>query len=277
MAAVVLLVAVGGIIMALGGGGDEPVSTITPSAPTTPTAEPTTEPTDGADDRAVERAVHDQPTDKPTQAPAGKAIDLGNGVKLTPAAGWQVRSEQKGAAQLANGRDIFVGIVAKLPADSNAGQTCDAYHRDIAKEYTNGKFADPKKADLGTKKLSGATCQAQVTVANGGNAIKVTIFSLVSIRTDGLTVVGTAVLHRGLRHRAARQGLQRDGELHAEGPGGRRLADTVASGRRDRTSRPRAGRSLSVVRSYARQHASDRRPVAHGGPAQGGQRLRAVR
>ena len=79
----------------------------------------------------------------------------------------------------------------KLPADSNAGQTCDAYHRDIAKEYTNGKFADPKKADLGTKKLSAATCQAQVTVANGGNAIKVTIFSLVSIRTDGLTVVGT--------------------------------------------------------------------------------------
>ena len=97
------------------------------------------------------------------------AIDLGNGVKLTPAPDWQVRSEQKGAAQLANGRDIFVGIVAKLPADSNPGQTCDAYHRDIAKEYTNGRFADPKKADLGTKKLSAATCQAQVTVANGGN------------------------------------------------------------------------------------------------------------
>jgi hypothetical protein len=186
VAAVVLLVAVGGIIMALSGGGDDPVSTITPSAPTTPTADPTTEPTPQPTEPSSA-----PPSDQPTQAPAGKAIDLGNGVKLTPAAGWQVRSEQKGAAQLANGRDIFVGIVAKLPADSNAGQTCDAYHRDIAKEYTDGKFADPKKADLGTKKLSGATCQAQVTVANGGNAIKVTIFSLVSIRTDGLTVVGT--------------------------------------------------------------------------------------
>ena len=122
-----------------------------------------------------------------------------------------------------------MGIVAKLPADSNPGQTCDAYHRDIAKEYTNGKFDDPKKADLGTKKLSAATCQAQVTVANGGNAIKVTIFSLVSIRTDGLTVVGTAVLHRGLRHQAARQGLQRDGQLDAEGPGRRRLTRAAAS------------------------------------------------
>jgi hypothetical protein len=195
VAGVVLLVAVGGILMALSGGGDEPVSTITPSAPTTPTAEPTTQPTTEPTTEPTTKPSGGPsttaPTDKPTQAPGGGAIDLGNGVKLTPAAGWQVRSEQKGAAQLANGRDIFVGIVAKLPADSNAGQTCDAYHRDIAKEYTNGKFAEPKKVDLGTKKLSAATCQAQVTVANGGNAIKVTIFSLVSVRTDGLTVVGT--------------------------------------------------------------------------------------
>ena len=111
-----------------------------------------------------------------------------------------MRSEQTGRRSWPTGETSSSGIVAKLPADSNAGQTCDAYHRDIAKEYTNSKFADPKKVDLGTKKLSGATCPAQVTVANGGNAIKVYIFSLVSIRTDGLTVVGTALLHRGLRH-----------------------------------------------------------------------------
>jgi len=192
-----VLVAVGGIIMALTGGDDEPVSTITPSAPPTPT-EPTTEPTSEPSQPTQEPtepssapSTGSQPTDQPTQAPSGDAIDLGNGVKLIPAANWQVKSQKTGAAQLSNGRDVFVGIVAKLPKGSNPGQTCDAYHRDIAKSYTNGKFAEPKAADLGTKKLSGATCVAQVTIANGGNAIEVYIVSLVSIRTDGLTVVGS--------------------------------------------------------------------------------------
>ena len=191
VAAVVLLVAVGGIIMALAGGGDEPVSTITPSAPTTPSAEPTTEPTDEPTEPSSAPPTSSQPTDQPTQAPTGDTIDLGNGVKLTPAGGWQVKSEKSGAAQLSNGRDVFVGIVAQLPKESNPGQTCDAYHRDIAKSYTNGKFDEPKSVDLGSKKLNAASCVAQVTIANGGNAIQVYIFSLVSVRTDGLTVVGS--------------------------------------------------------------------------------------
>jgi hypothetical protein len=201
VAAVVLLVAVGGINMALRGGDDEPVSTITPSAPPTtqPTTEPTTEPTTGPTQEPSQQPTEpssappssSKPTTKPTQPPSGDTIDLGSGVKLTPAPEWQVKSKKDGAAQLSNGRDVFVGIVAKLPKGSNPSQTCDAYHRDIAKSYTNGKFAEPKAADLGTKKLNGATCVAQVTIANGGNAIQVYIFSLVSIRTDGLTVVGS--------------------------------------------------------------------------------------
>jgi hypothetical protein len=191
VAGVVLLVAIGGIIMALSGGGDEPVTTITPSAPSTPTAAPTTEPTQEPTEPSSAPPTSSQPTDQPTEAPTGETIDLGNGVKLTPADGWQVKSQKTGAAQLANGHDVFVGIVAKLPKGTNPSQTCDAYHRDIAKSYTDGKFAEPKSVDLGTKKLNAASCTAQVTIANGGNAIQVYIFSVVSVRTDGLTVVGS--------------------------------------------------------------------------------------
>jgi hypothetical protein len=39
--------------------------------------------------------------------------------------------------------------------------------------------------------LKGATCQAQVTVTNGSGSGDVLIYSLVSIRTDGLAVVGS--------------------------------------------------------------------------------------
>ncbi len=86
---------------------------------------------------------------------------------------------------------MFVGAVAQLAEGSNPGQTCDGYHRALAKNYTNGKFEDPKAVDLKTSKLDAASCLAQVTVTNGGSSSTVLVFSLVSVRTDGLTVVGT--------------------------------------------------------------------------------------
>ena len=176
VAAVVLLAAIGGIIMALSGGSDEPVSTITPSAPhhahrrrRRPNRRPNrrrARPTVGP------RPSTTTPTDNPTQAPAGKAIDLGNGVSLTPAAGWQVRSQQKGAAQLANGRDIFVGIVASCRPTATRVRPATRTTATSPRSTRTASSRIAKKADLGTKKLSAATCQAQVTVTNGGNAIR---------------------------------------------------------------------------------------------------------
>lgn len=202
VAAVVLLVAVGGIVMALGSrGGDEPVTTITPSPIPIPSDDPTAPPsTDPTQTPAPQQSPttappsippSKKPTKKPTTPPSADTIDLGHGVELTPADDWQVRSKKKNAVQLNNGRDIFLGVVAQDEPGSSPGQTCDGYHREVAKQYTNGKFSDPKKVDLGTSKLKGATCAAQVTLTNGGDALTVYIYSLVSIRTDGLTVVGS--------------------------------------------------------------------------------------
>ena len=204
VAAVVVLAAVGGIIIALTRGSAGPVTTVSPSAPTTeptadpttdPTTEPTTDPTSSPTDPSptTEPSQPTQrPTREPTQAPTPpNAVNLGSGVSLTPASGYTVRSQKKGAAQLSNGRELFVGVAAQLEAGSNPAQTCDAYHRALAKDYTNGKFEDAKSVDLNTNKLDAATCLAQVTVTNGGNSTNVLIYSLVSIRTDGLGVVGS--------------------------------------------------------------------------------------
>jgi flagellar basal body-associated protein FliL len=200
VAAVVVLAAVGGIIIALTRGSAEPVTTVSPSAPTTePTADPTTEPTTEPTSSPTEPSPTTEPsqptqapTREPTQAPTPpNAVNLGSGVSLTPASGYTVRSQKKGAAQLSNGREVFVGVAAQLEAGSNPAQTCDAYHRALAKDYTNGKFEDAKSVDLNTSKLDAATCLAQVTVTNGGSSTNVLIYSLVSIRTDGLGVVGS--------------------------------------------------------------------------------------
>jgi hypothetical protein len=185
-AAIVLLAAVGGIIMVLTrGGADQPEVTITPSQQPVPTEEPTAEPT---------------PTDGPqpsptetTQAPPGSAIDIGNGIELTPAAGWEVKKTGKNVAQLSDGESVFLGQSVQISPSTNPGQLCEAWHRDVAEGTSNGKFQEAKDVDLNTARLKGATCVAQVTVSGGQGTTKLYLFSLVSVRqSDGVTVLGTA-------------------------------------------------------------------------------------
>ena len=190
VAAIVLLAAVGGIIMVLtrNGGGEQPDVSITPSQPVPPTEQPTPEPT------GQPTTQEPQPTPtEPSQPPAGGTINLGNGIELTPAGGWEVKKTGKNVAQLSDGKSVFLGQSLQITQSTNPGQLCDAWHRDIAEGTTNGKFQDPKDADVGTARLKAATCVAQVTVSGGQGSTKLFLFSLASVRqSDGVTVIGTA-------------------------------------------------------------------------------------
>ena len=185
-AAIVLLAAIGGIIMVLNrGGGNQPEVTITPSQPPAPTEQPTEQPTPTTSPQPT-------PTEK-TQPPTGGAIDIGNGIQLTPASGWEVKKTGKNVAQLSDGKSVFLGQSVQVTPSTNPGQLCDAWHRDVSDGTSNGKFQDPKDVDLGTTRLKGATCVAQVTVSGGQGTTKLFLFSLVSVRqSDGVTVIGTA-------------------------------------------------------------------------------------
>jgi hypothetical protein len=185
--AIVLLAAVGGIIMVLTrGGSDQPDVSITPSQPAAPTEEPTSEPTGQPTPEPQPSATE---TSKP---PTGGAVDLGNGIELVPAAGWEVKKTGKNVAQLSNGKSVFLGQSLQISQSTNPGQLCDAWHRNIAEGTTNGKFQDPKDADVGTTRLKAATCAAQVTVSGGQGSTKLFLFSLVSVRqSDGVSVIGT--------------------------------------------------------------------------------------
>ena len=189
-AAIVLLAAVGGIIMVLtrNGGGEQPDVSITPSQPVPPTEQPTPEPT------GQPTTQEPQPTPtEPSQPPAGGTINLGNGIELTPAGGWEVKKTGKNVAQLSDGKSVFLGQSLQISQSTNPGQLCDAWHRDIAEGTTNGKFQDAKDADVGTARLKAATCVAQVTVSGGQGSTKLFLYSLASVRqSDGVTVIGTA-------------------------------------------------------------------------------------
>jgi hypothetical protein len=185
-AAIVLLAAVGGIIMVLNrGSAEQPDVSITPSQPAPPTEEPTPQP-------SREPTAEPTPSESP-QSPTGGAIDLGNGVQLVPAAGWDVKKTGKNVAQLSNGKSVFLGQSLQISPSTNPGQLCDAWHRDVAEGTSNGKFQEAKDADVGTTRLKAATCVAQVTVTGGQGTTKLYLFSLVSVRqSDGVTVIGTA-------------------------------------------------------------------------------------
>jgi hypothetical protein len=197
VAAVVLLAAIGGIIMVLNrDDGNQPAVSITPTESGAPTEQPTSEPTS-----QPTKSSSAEPTGSQTsggQPPSGDSVDLGKGISLTPAGGWEVQKTGNGVAQLSNGQSVFLGQVIQAEPATNPGQLCDAWHRKIAEDTSNGKFAQPKSIDLGTQKLKGATCQAQVTVSNGQGSATVMLFSLVSVRTsDGVTVIGSTSFAEG--------------------------------------------------------------------------------
>jgi len=193
VAAVVLLAAVGGIAMLLSkDNGTQPQVSITPSQPSVPTEEPTPQPTPEPSD-----PTPTGPSTDPTPGPTGDAIDLGNGIQVTPASGWEVGKTGQGVVQLTDGKSLFLGQAIQVAPTTNPAQLCEAWHKEVAKGSSGGKFADPKDVDLGTNKLKGATCVAQTTISNGQGSATVLLFSLVSVRqSDGITVLGTILFSR---------------------------------------------------------------------------------
>ena len=219
--------------MALTGGGDEPVTTMTPSAPTT-THRRTD---DRADDRAdAHRAVECRPTSRPRRPTAdsgaqpASAIDLGNGVRLTPASGWQVRASRRGPRSWPTGGTCSSGIVAQLPAEQQPG----ADLRRLPPRHRQGVHQRQVRGPQGGGSGHQEARRRDLPGAGDGRPTVATRSRCPSSRwsrsgTDGLTVRRHRSTSPELRHPAARQGLQRDGELDAEGPGRRRLAHATSS------------------------------------------------
>ena len=193
-AAVLLLAAVGGIILVLNRSDDtQPAATITPGPPAAEptTEEPSAQPRSPSPSGKQSTPQPTQPTQAPPPTPDGEAISLGRGISLTPADGYEVEKSGTGYARLTNGDQLFLGQAIAVEPTTNPGQLCDAWHRKIAEGQANGKFADPRTADLNTKTLEGATCVGTFTASNGSGSQDVVVYSLASVRTDGVTALGT--------------------------------------------------------------------------------------
>ena len=186
VAAVVALVAIGGIIIGLTSGNREvPASTITPSPQTPPPDEPGSSPSPSPS----------TPSGGSTPGAGGgggTVVEIGHGVSLVPADGWEVKKATASLAQLTDSKNVYIGQTTVVEADSNPGQICTAWHKQLAEGEGGGKFSAPKNADVGADKLKAATCSAQITASSGQGSTELLLVSVVSVRsTDGVAVVGT--------------------------------------------------------------------------------------
>jgi len=188
VAAVVALVAIGGIVIGLtSGDSDVPATTITPD-PQTPPDEPSPDPSSSPSAPSAGPSSGSAPG-----GGSGSALDLGHDVTLVPAAGWDVKKQTTSLAQLSDGKNVFVGQTTTVDTGSNPGQICTAWHKQLAEDEGGGKFSTPKTADVGADKLKAATCSAQVTASSGQGSSELLLVTVVSVRsTDGVAVLGTA-------------------------------------------------------------------------------------
>src|SRR5215203_5176184 len=109
---------------------------------------------------------------------------------------YQLEKSGTGYARLSNGDQLFLGQAIAVDPGTNPEQLCDAWHRKITEGQANGQFGKPETADLNTKNLEGATCTGMFTASNGSGSQDVVVFSLVSVRSDGVTAIGTMYLSK---------------------------------------------------------------------------------
>lgn len=193
--AVALLAVVGGVFLAMSGKPSSPDPVATPSpAPTTtaPTPPPSPDPTPSTPTPAPSTTA---PT-PPPQPPAGSAIDIGGGVVLTVAPGWEVTQQIKTGAVVTNGDALFVAETAQGKPGMDPLQLCGGYQQDVLKDAANVKFGDPREQQAGTDAVAIADCTSAYTQTQGGKSVQLFAQTFASIRSsDGLVVFATVHYH----------------------------------------------------------------------------------
>ena len=191
---VALLAIAGGVFLAMSKKPATPEPPVTPTpAPTQPTPDqPTPEqPTPTPDQTPTTPApTPDQTT--PAPQPGGSTIQLGGGVVVQVADGWQAEQKSPTSAFFTNGRAQIFAQMAKVEPATDPGQVCMSYHQQILKEAPDAKYSDKIDKVEAPEVVKIVRCIAGYTETQGGKSLFVLVQSFVSIRqTDGSLLLFT--------------------------------------------------------------------------------------
>jgi hypothetical protein len=198
--ALVVLGLIGGLIAALGGRDKkttDPAPTITMATPTRPTATATaatTAPTTTAPTSAKPTAAASTgATTGATTAPAGAPVVVGQGISVTPQAGWTVVKQEADFVVLSKGDVVFLAETGKAAPTTTGVQLVDGYLASQAKKMTNVKKNTTTALDVDASVSIGKGLQ--VGTVTGSSGTEVLAFGVIgSVRkSDGVAFVGTLV------------------------------------------------------------------------------------
>lgn len=197
---VAVLAIVGGVFLAMSGNRGTPEVPVTPApTPTAQTPDPTPEqPSPTPDqpsptpDQPTPTPDRPTPTPTPTKPPASSAIDLGSGIVIPVANGWQADQRSPTAVFLTDGQAQVVAQVVKTEVSADPGQVCTQFHQQVLKDAPNAGFAEAETLKDTPPEVNIARCYAKYTETQGGQSFDMYLQTFVSIRTtDAATLLYT--------------------------------------------------------------------------------------
>ena len=191
---VALLAIAGGVFLAMSKKPATPEPPVTPTPVPTQSEQPTTQPTPDPT-QSGEPTPDPQPTqsEQPTPQPQpGSSIQLGGGVVIPVADGWQAEQKSPTSAFFTNGRAQIFAQMAKVETGTDPGQVCMGYHQQILKDAPDAKYSDKIETIETPEVVKVVRCIAGYTETQGGKSLFVLVQSFVSIRqTDGSLLLFT--------------------------------------------------------------------------------------
>ncbi len=193
---VALLAIAGGVFLAMSGNrtpdGPEVTPSPVPSTPTTPVESPTPAPTTSEPTEPTPAPTTQPPTTPAPNPGDSTTIDLGGGVVLAVAPGWQISQQAANGAVVTNGKAVFLAETAQGKPEMDPGQLCTSYQAEIMKGAPNLQSGEARPQDAGTSKVALADCVSAYTQTQGGKTVQMYAQSFASVRTsDGFVVFAT--------------------------------------------------------------------------------------
>ncbi|MDO5499610.1 MAG: hypothetical protein Q4F67_08020, partial [Propionibacteriaceae bacterium] len=193
--AAIAVLGLGGLAIGLLGGKDDPLPppppppTVQPTPTTNPTTDPTTEPTTDPDPAPTTEPTPGGGGGQQTQ-PSGNAIQLSNGMSVTPASGWTVAQQNANAVLLQDARGRSM-IISTGRVNDPRNDVTELLRR-LTADGSDVRLGDVETPDLHSS-IDVARQAAAMTATSGGGSTRIGMVAIASSRkadqTGFLTVV----------------------------------------------------------------------------------------
>lgn len=137
-------------------------------------------------DGSTTRPTSTSTTKQTTPASGGSAVEIAQGITLTPAAGWSVdtSASKPGVVVVTNEKTAFMAQVFTAEQGATSAQLLDAYLEQMKSTLQDAQALPAKTIDLGTDALDASSGRVEGTKVSGGQSENLSLYTLLSVRTS---------------------------------------------------------------------------------------------